>query len=90
MHTMSSAGEFCVQRSTSSAFAQVAVDHCIEQTINHHTKVKGGIIGFSGKPAAVQKWVINAYQRAAITKGCKGMAGVTEADGSSHKEGKQG
>ena len=40
-------GEFCVQRSQSSSFAQVAVDHCIEQTMNRDSKTKGGIVGIS-------------------------------------------
>ena len=35
-------GEFCVQRSTSNAFAQVPVDQALEQTINRDTKVSGG------------------------------------------------
>ena len=39
-------GEFCVQRGT-NPFSQIPVDQAIEQTINPHTKTKGGIIGFS-------------------------------------------
>ena len=33
-------GEFCVQRSSSSAFSQVPVDQAIEQTMNRHSKGK--------------------------------------------------
>ena len=36
-------GSFAVQRSD-NAFAQVAVDHAIEQTINQDSKTHGGII----------------------------------------------
>ena len=89
-HAEFSNGEFCVQRSTISTFSQVPVDQCIEQTINRHTKTKGGIVGFSRKPAAVQKWVVNAHQRAAIAKGCKEMAGIMDGtDLLLHKEGQQ-
>ena len=65
-------GEFCVQRS-SNAFAQVAIDHAIEQTINRYSKTKGGIIGFSKIAGAVHQWLVNAHQRAEITESCWNM-----------------
>ena len=46
LHDKLADGEFCVQRSDSSAFGQIPVDQVIEQTFNHDTKTKGGIIGF--------------------------------------------
>ena len=69
-HAALSAGEFCVQR-TNSRFAQVAVDHAIEQKMNRDTKSKGGIVGFSTDPAAVHRWVVTAHERAAITSACR-------------------
>ena len=78
-------GEFCVQRSN-SVFSQIHVDQSIEQTVNRDSKTKGGIIGFSRKPGAVQRWVINAHQRAEISKNCKEMAGLDELSTCQHKE----
>ena len=40
-------GQFAVQRSVNSAFAQVPVDQTIEQTMNRDSKTKGGIVGIS-------------------------------------------
>lgn len=82
-HAALSAGEFCVQR-TNSKFAQVAVDHAIEQTMNRDTKSKGGIIGFSTEPAAVHRWVVTAHERAAITSACRKLAHEQE-DSVSHQ-----
>ena len=70
------AGEFLVQRSTSSSFSQVAVDQTIEQTINRDTKSKGGIIGFSLNKGAVQRWLLTSHERAAITQAYREMAGL--------------
>ena len=66
-------GNFCVQRSKSS-FAQVAVDQAIGQTINSDTKITGGIVGFSQNPGAVQRWVLTAHERAAMTVACWNLA----------------
>lgn len=85
LHDQFLSGEFCVQRSN-SAFSQIPVDQTIEQTIKRDSKTKGGIIGFSRSPAAVQKWLINAHQRAEISRGCKDMAGLGENTTGKHKE----
>lgn len=53
------AGEFVVQRSQS--LRQVPFNLAIEQSINHDTKIAGGIIGFSGKPGAVERWIVTAH-----------------------------
>ena len=63
-------GEFCVQRSEMQ-FSQVPVDLTIEQTINRDSKTSGGIIGFSRKPGAVQRWIISAHYRAEMQKNWK-------------------
>ena len=83
-------GEFCVQRCSTSAFSQVPVDQAIEQTVNRHTKTKGGIVGFSQKPGAVQQWIVNAHQRADVTRNVLAMAGMEDSveDVHVHKEAK--
>ena len=63
-----SRGEFVVERSSGSAFAQVLVDQAIEQSFNYDTKVKGGVVGFSMKPGAVHCWVGTAHKCAAIAQ----------------------
>ena len=61
-------GEFAVQQSPGSTFAQVPVDQVIEQSFNYDTKVKGGIVGFSMKPGAVHHWLVTASGYAAIAQ----------------------
>lgn len=79
------AGEFVVQRSQS--LRQVPFNLAIEQSINHDTKIAGGIIGFSGKPGAVERWIVTAHQRAEITSECCRMAGVgSHVPSSSHPD----
>ena len=51
-------GEFSVQRSSVRGFSQTAVDQTVEQTVNKSMKTKGGIIGFSLKKGAAQRWLI--------------------------------
>ena len=78
-------GEFSVQRSSQS-FSKTAVDQTIEQTINKDTKTKGGIVGFSLKSGAVQRWVATAHERASVVDSCRRMAGINSANDSSHKD----
>ena len=67
------AGDFGVQRSQDQGFTQVPVDQSIEQTLNRSTKAKGGIIGFSLKKGAVQRWMLTAHSRAKIVDKCREM-----------------
>ena len=60
------------------AFRQIPVDQAIEQTINRDSKTKGGIIDFSKKTGAVQKWIASAHRRAEISRNCLDMAGLCE------------
>ena len=78
-------GEFAVQRIRQSPFAQVPVDQALEQTINRDTKVNGGIIGFSLHPGAVQRWMLTAHLRAALTESCKDLAGMQTDSSVVHK-----
>lgn len=80
-----SAGEFSVQHSD-MAFAQVAVDHAIEQTVNRDSKTPGGIIGMSTNVSATQRWLITAHDRAAMTSHCCDLAGIVKDKAAPHKE----
>jgi hypothetical protein len=70
-------GECCAQRSPSQEFTQNPIDQMIEQTLNWDTKTKGGIVGFSLKIGAIPWWMVTAIERAAITKQCRELAGLT-------------
>ena len=78
-------GQFCVQRGQSHS-GQVSLDQAIEQSVNRDTKTKGGIVGFSLNPAAVERWMINAHQRAEISRGVKDMAGIVSKSTTAHKD----
>ena len=75
-HQMLAGGDFGVQR-TSHGFSQVPVDQTIEQTINRSTKTKGGIVGFSLRKGAVQKWFVTAHDRAAFVDKCRTMVATS-------------
>ena len=78
-------GEFGVQRTTEHGFAQLPIDQTIEQTLNRSTKTKGGIVGFSLKKNAVQRWLLTAHSRALFVDKCRMMTGKKE-DNRLHKE----
>lgn len=59
-------GHFAAQRSKGSAFAQVAIDQTIEQTMNRDSKMSGGIVGISLNPGAVQRWIVTSHDRARV------------------------
>ena len=75
-HAYLSSGNFGVQR-TVQQFSICPVDQTIEQTLNRDTKTKGGIVGFSIYKSAVQRWILNAHERAAISGLCRKLAGLT-------------
>ena len=79
-------GQFAVQRTSKHGFSKVATDQTIEQTLNRNTKTKGGIIGFSLKRGAVQRWLMTAHKRASIVDVCRMMAGLTSETSELHKE----
>ena len=51
----------------SNSFSEIPVEQAIEQTVNYHSKTKGGITGFNQCPGTVQQWKVNVHQRAEIT-----------------------
>ncbi|KAL9973341.1 hypothetical protein ACROYT_G019783 [Oculina patagonica] len=82
---MSENGDFGVQWNTIHEFAQLSVDQTVEQTLNRSTKTKGGIVGFSLKKNAVQRWILSAHSRALFVDKCRRMTGKKEED-RRHKE----
>ena len=86
-YSMLSQGDFGVQRTTSHGFLQLPVDQTMEQTLNRNTKTKGGIIGFSLKKGAVQRWMLTAHARASFVDRCREMASSHPQDEiKGHKE----
>jgi len=80
-------GNHVVCRS-SNPFSQVSTDMALEQSLNADSKSKGGIVGISQRPAALQRWFLTCHERAAITSSLKSMYAV-ESDNQSvatHKE----
>ena len=84
-HTYLSSGGFCVQRGNHS-FSRLPVDQTIEQTLNRDTKTKGGLVGFSINKAAVERWMLNAHERAAMSQKCRELAGLNDGNNIFSKE----
>ena len=60
----------------------------LDQSINRDSKIKGGIVGISQKPGALEFWFVTAYQRAAVTTASKELCGIhSNGRTSAHKEG---
>ena len=64
-------GNHTVSRSTSQSFNQVWTDMALEQSVNLDSKTKGGIIGITQRPGALQKWFLTAHERTATTTATK-------------------
>ena len=65
-------GNHAVSRS-SNPFAQVWTDTALEQSINADYKSKGGIIGISQNPGALDRWFLTSHERASVTTAVKDM-----------------
>lgn len=80
------AGSHSIGRSK-QPFAQVWADMALEQSINLDSKSKGGIVGFSRREDAVERWFLTSHERAAITHSLKEMCGLENYERvGSHKE----
>ena len=79
-------GNHTVSRSTSQSFNQVWTDMALEQSVNLDSKTKGGIIGISQRPGALQKWFLTAHERTATTTATKRILDMDESTWSTHKE----
>ena len=68
-------GQFVIQKQDRYGFTFVACDMEIEQTVNRDSKTKGGMKGLTLNKGAVNRWLLNHHQWAAIAKECQNMAG---------------
>ena len=80
-------GNHAVSRS-SQHFNQTWTAMALEQSINRDSKIKGGIVGISQKPGALERWFVTANERADITTALKELCGIrSDGQTSAHKEG---
>ena len=57
------------------------------QTINLDSKTRGGIIGISLNPSALERWFLTGHERIAVTTATKQMCGIDDSSQTaSHKE----
>ena len=75
-------GNFSISR-TGQPFSQVATDMALEQSINANSKSKGGRVGISPSPAALERWFLTTHERASALRE---MYGDSESDQTNHKE----
>jgi hypothetical protein len=61
-------------------FARVWTYIALEQSINLDYKSKGGIIGISQKPGALECFCFTSHDRASITTALKDMCGIKDSD----------
>ena len=59
----------------------------LEQSINADSKSKGGVVGITQNPSALQRWFLTAHERASVTTALKEMYAIRESDRlGTHKE----
>ena len=76
---------FSVSRSSHPS-SRNPVYKTIEQTINHHAKPHGGIIGFSRNCAAYHRWCTTPHSRANYVEATYNVADMSSNKSSAHKE----
>lgn len=64
---------------TAHVLTWLPVDQTIKQTLNHNTKTKGEIVGFSLKKEVVQRWLLTAHPRPSDTARSPQPTGMTTA-----------
>ena len=52
----------------------------LEQSINLDSKSKGGIIGISKKPGALERWLLKSHERTAITTALKKLCDLDDSE----------
>ncbi|EDO31927.1 predicted protein [Nematostella vectensis] len=67
-------------------FSQVWTDMALEQSVNADSKSKGGIVGISQNPAALQRWFLTSHERASVTTALKDAYSAQSDHTHSHKE----
>ena len=79
-------GNHAVSRSY-QPFSHIWTDMPLEQTVNLDSKTKGGIVGISQKPEALERWFLTAHERTAITTAIKELCGICNSDSKpAHRE----
>ena len=67
-------------------FSQVSTDMALEQSINDHSKAKGGIIGISQTQSALNRWVLRIHEHASVTTTLNKVYGIKGNNTTMHKE----
>ena len=67
---------FWTAKRTMKPYTSLACDQTIEQTLNKDSKSKGGIVGFTLSPEAVDRWTHARSSRASILQKTEEMAGI--------------
>ena len=62
-------------------FSKVSTDMALEQSINRDSKSKGGVIGMSQNPQAVERWFLTSHERAGTTTALKEMCNINSDSG---------
>ena len=79
-------GDHVISRS-SQPFSGAWTDMTLKQSINLHSKSKGGIVGISLNADALHRWFLTCHERAAITSAVRRMCGSDDPDRiGTHKE----
>ena len=79
-------GEFSVQRSSYEDLVKLLLIRLSNKQLIRSMKTKGGIIGFSLKKGAVQRWLITAHKRVSFSLKLKDMIGLNTNEDDIHKE----
>ena len=58
----------------------------LEQSINADSKSRGGIIGISQNPGALDRWFLTSHERASVTTALKDMFTQERHRVDAHKE----
>ena len=60
----------------------------LEQSVNRDSKTRGGIVGITQRPGALERWFLTAHERAAVTSATKDLCGIADSEQVwTHKEG---
>ena len=66
--------------SSTQPFSQVWTDIALERSVNLDGKSKGGIVGISLNPGALERWFLTVHERAAITTRITSMCSMGECE----------
>ena len=78
-------GYFTYQSRHHSPFSSITCDQSSEQTVNRDSKSHGGIIGFTRKSSAYQRWTLSHPERTAVHTEMKKMLVLGDSDAASYE-----